>query len=52
MLRELGIKVDSGEQFDISFKGTEKNIFVEIREILEMFLGNKGTQIPLGFYAI
>ena len=46
LLMGIGIKVDSGEQFRISFKGTVKKTCLGMREISEIFLGDMGTQTP------
>ena len=43
-LREVGIEVESVEQFDIYWNKTFKKIFLGIRETSEIFIGNMETQ--------
>ena len=45
--RELGIRVDSAEQFDISRKGTVKNIFGDKGDFGK-FSREHGNTNPLG----
>ena len=47
-LGELGIKLDSGEEFGIFAKRTFKEKLLGIREILEICLGNMRAQTPWG----
>ena len=44
-LRELGIDMDSGDQFSFSFEARSKT-FWGIRKTLEIFLGSMGAQTP------
>jgi len=46
LIRELGVKVDSGERLGISCKEIFKKPFLGIREICQIFLGSVGTQNP------
>ena len=48
VFKGLGIKVDFGKQFGISFKGIVKKHFWEYGGFLEILLGSTGTQTPLG----
>ena len=48
LLGELGIKLDSGEQFGIYVKRIFKKKLLGKREILEICLGSMRAQIPWG----